>query len=100
MVELLNKIEGVYCPTPGGAFYTIARLPIDDSDKFCQWMLESFSHNGSTVMMAPASGFYATQGMGKDEVRIAYVLEKKELEEAMICLKEGIRQYNAQTSSN
>jgi aspartate aminotransferase len=100
MVELLNKIEGVYCPTPGGAFYTIARLPIDDSDKFCQWMLESFSHNGSTVMMAPASGFYATQGMGKDEVRIAYVLDKKELEEAMICLKEGIRQYNAQTSSN
>jgi aspartate aminotransferase len=101
LVELLNNIDGVFCPSPGGAFYTIARLPIDDSDKFCQWMLESFSHNGSTVMMAPASGFYATKGMGKNEVRIAYVLDQKEIREAAECLAAGLEAYhNGQPKAN
>ncbi|GDX48802.1 aminotransferase [Bacteroidota bacterium] len=76
MVALLNQIDGVYCPTPGGAFYTIARLPIDDCDKFCQWLLESFSYHNETVMLAPATGFYSTKGLGKNEVRIAYVLNQ------------------------
>jgi len=93
LVELLNKIDGVKCPTPGGAFYAMAQLPVADTDHFCQWMLESFSHNGSTVMMAPAAGFYATKGLGKNEVRIAYVLELKEIEEAAECLAEGLKAY-------
>lgn len=101
LVELLNKIDGVFCPTPGGAFYVIARLPIDDSDKFCQWMLERFEYNGSTVMMAPASGFYATKGMGKNEVRIAYVLDQKEIREAAECLEKGLEAYqNGQPKAN
>lgn len=99
LVQLLNQLDGVFCPSPGGAFYCIARLPIDDSDKFCQWMLEKYNYNGSTVMMAPASGFYATQGMGKDEVRIAYVLEQKELEAAVECLKHGLEQYRQEVMS-
>jgi aspartate aminotransferase len=96
LVDLLNKIEGVKCPTPGGAFYAMAQLPVADTDHFCQWMLEKFSHNGSTVMMAPAAGFYATKGLGKNEVRIAYVLEKKEIEEAALCLAEGLKAYSNQ----
>jgi aspartate aminotransferase len=101
LVELLNKIEGVKCPTPGGAFYAMAQLPVADTDHFCQWMLEKFSHNGSTVMMAPAAGFYATKGLGKNEVRIAYVLEKKEIEEAALCLAEGLKAYsNEQLTMN
>jgi aspartate aminotransferase len=101
LVELLNKIEGVKCPLPGGAFYAMAQLPVKDTDHFCQWMLEKFSHNGSTVMMAPAAGFYATKGLGKNEVRIAYVLELSEIREAAECLEMGLKQYaKEQTITN
>jgi aspartate aminotransferase len=93
LVERLNNMPGVYCPTPGGAFYAIARLPIDDSDRFCQWLLESFSHNGATVMLAPATGFYSTPGLGKNEVRLAYVLEKSALSLAMDCLEAALKVY-------
>jgi aspartate aminotransferase len=93
LVDLLNKIEGVQCPLPGGAFYAMAQLPVKDTDHFCQWMLEKFSYNGSTVMMAPAAGFYATEGLGKNEVRIAYVLELSEIREAAECLKNGLEAY-------
>ena len=94
MVRLLNEIPGVYCPTPGGAFYAVAQLPVADTDLFCQWMLEEFSYDGATVMMAPASGFYATEGTGKNEVRIAYVLNESDLTKSIECLKEGLTQYN------
>jgi aspartate aminotransferase len=97
IVEALKKMEGVLCPNPVGAFYVVVRLPIDDSDKFCQWMLESFSHNGQTVMMAPANGFYATPGLGKDEVRIAYVLKKEDLAAAMECLEVALKEYPGRT---
>jgi aspartate aminotransferase len=93
LVDLLNEIPGVTCPTPGGAFYAIAKLPIDDCDKFCQWLLESFSYNNETVMLAPATGFYATNGLGKDEVRLAYVLNNDELIKAINCLKVALEQY-------
>lgn len=93
MVEMMNAIPGVLCPNPGGAFYTIARLPIDDSDRFCQWLLESFSHNNETVMLAPATGFYATKGLGLDEVRIAYVLNNNEMQKAFECLKKALEVY-------
>lgn len=93
LVTALNKIEGVYCPNPGGAFYVVAKFPIDNSDKFCQWMLESFSHNNQTVMMAPATGFYSTKGAGLNEVRMAYVLNNDDLNKAMECLAKGLKQY-------
>lgn len=93
LVEGLNKIDGVYCPKPGGAFYAIARLPIDDSDRFCQWMLESFEYENQTVMMAPATGFYATPGLGHNEVRLAYVLKQESLEKALICLEKALEVY-------
>ncbi len=93
LVEGLNKIEGVYCPLPKGAFYVVARLPIDNSDRFCQWMLEDFNYKGQTVMMAPGTGFYATEGLGKDEVRIAYVLKEEDLKHALTCLEEGLKAY-------
>jgi aspartate aminotransferase len=93
LVNELNKIPGVHCPMPGGAFYCIAKLPVDDADKFCQWLLESFSFEGQTVMMAPASGFYSGTGKGKDEVRLAYVLKKEDLEKAIVCLKEALKVY-------
>ncbi len=93
LVDALSQIDGVICPKPGGAFYTTVRLPVDDADTFCQWMLESFARDNQTVMMAPASGFYATPGMGKDEVRIAYVLQQEELKKATECLAEGLQQY-------
>jgi aspartate aminotransferase len=93
LVQRLNAIPGVFCPEPGGAFYAMARLPIDDSDAFCQWMLESFSHEGSTVMMAPATGFYGTAGAGRDEVRLAYVLNRQALSAAMDCLEAGLKAY-------
>jgi aspartate aminotransferase len=95
MVQALNAMPGVICPLPGGAFYAVARLPIVDSDDFCRWMLEHHRHNGATVMMAPATGFYATPGLGKDEVRLAYVLEKASLSMAMDCLASGLLAYNA-----
>jgi len=93
MVDALNKIEGVTCPKPKGAFYTITHLPVDDTDKFCQWLLSDFEYNNATVMMAPASGFYATPGLGKQEVRIAYVLKIEDLKNAMKCLEEGLKAY-------
>ena len=93
LVSRLNKMKGVYCPTPGGAFYAIARLPIDDSDKFCQWLLESFSYNGQTVMLAPATGFYGTPGLGKNEVRLAYVLNLTSINAAMDCLEHALEEY-------
>jgi aspartate aminotransferase len=96
LVKRLNAMEGVFCPTPGGAFYAMARLPIDDSDKFCQWLLESFSHEGQTVMLAPATGFYGTPGLGKDEVRLAYVLNLEAIDAAMDCLEVALKKYNAQ----
>ena len=94
LIDELNKIEGVYSPIPMGAFYTIARLPIDDSDKFCEWCLRDFEYEGATVMLAPASGFYSEPGLGKNEVRIAYVLEKEELKKAIRILGKAIETYN------
>ncbi|OQP59860.1 aspartate aminotransferase [Niastella vici] len=93
LVKRLNEMPGVTCPNPGGAFYAMARLPIDDSDKFCQWLLESFSYNGQTVMLAPASGFYGTAGLGKNEVRLAYVLNVGDLNSAMDCLQQALKEY-------
>ena len=93
LISRLNKMKDVYCPTPGGAFYAIARLPIDDSDRFCQWLLESFSYNGQTVMLAPATGFYGTPGLGKNEVRLAYVLNLKAIDSAMDCLEKALEEY-------
>ncbi|MGB4775762.1 MAG: pyridoxal phosphate-dependent aminotransferase [Daejeonella sp.] len=93
LVEALNKMEGVFCPNPGGAFYVVAKFPIDDSDKFCQWMLEKFEYHNQTVMMAPATGFYSTKGAGKDEVRLAYVLNNADLKTAMICLEKALKEY-------
>ena len=94
MVKRLNAMPGVFCPNPGGAFYVIAKLPIDDSDKFCQWMLESFTYNNQTVMMAPATGFYSTKGLGLQEVRLAYVLNTDHLAKAMDCLEKALEEYN------
>lgn len=98
LVERLNKMEGVFCPNPGGAFYAMAKLPIDNSDTFCQWLLESFSHNGQTVMLAPATGFYGTAGLGKNEVRLAYVLNLESLNKAMDCLEEALKVYPGKTN--
>ena len=98
MVEALNKMAGVYCPKPKGAFYTVVKLPIDDSDKFAQWLLDSFEYNNQTVMLAPATGFYSTCGAGKDEVRIAYVLKIEDLKNAMKCLEEALNQYPGRTN--
>lgn len=94
LVSRLQAMEGVKCPMPGGAFYAMAELPVDDSEKFCQWLLESFSYNGATVMMAPAAGFYATPGKGKQEVRLAYVLNKEDINGAMDCLEAALKEYN------
>lgn len=93
LVGRLNKMEGVFCPNPGGAFYAIARLPIDNSDNFCQWLLESFEYNNQTVMLAPASGFYSTAGMGLNEVRLAYVLNVEAIDAAMDCLQQALKVY-------
>ena len=97
VIEALNKMEGVFCPKPSGAFYCIARLPVDNADKFCQWLLESFEFNKQTVMFAPASGFYSTPGSGMDEVRIAYVLNLSDLKGAMTCLEEALKVYPGRT---
>ncbi|MEO8763064.1 MAG: pyridoxal phosphate-dependent aminotransferase [Ginsengibacter sp.] len=93
IVERLNNIPGVFCPKPGGAFYAMASLPIDDADTFCQWLLESFNFNGATVMLAPATGFYGTAGLGKKEVRLAYVLNADAINAAMDCLGEALKVY-------
>jgi aspartate aminotransferase len=93
IVKRLNAIPGVFCPNPGGAFYAMARLPIDDCDKFCQWLLESFSYEGATVMLAPATGFYSTPGRGTNEVRLAYVLNAEAINKAMDCLEKALEVY-------
>jgi aspartate aminotransferase len=93
IVKRLNNIPGVFCPNPGGAFYAMAKLPIDDSDTFCQWLLESFSYNNQTVMLAPATGFYGTPGLGKQEVRLAYVLNVNAINAAMDCLEKALEEY-------
>lgn len=92
-IEGINSIEGAFCPSPKGAFYLVARLPIDNGDNFCKWMLTDFNYNGKTVMMAPASGFYSTQGKGTQEVRISYCLKKEDLQDAMMILKEALKVY-------
>ena len=97
IVTALNNMEGVYCPNPGGAFYVMAQLPVDDSDKFCRWMLEEFSYENQTVMMAPATGFYSTPSAGKNQVRLAYVLNNADLEKAMVCLAEALKVYPGRT---
>ena len=97
LIDELNKIPGCYSPIPMGAFYTVARLPVDDADRFCAWCLEEFEYEGQTVFMAPASGFYTTPGMGRDEVRIAYVLEKEELRKAMQTLAKALEAYPGRT---
>jgi aspartate aminotransferase len=97
LVSRLNNIPGVFCPTPGGAFYVIAQLPIDDGDLFCQWLLESFSHKNQTLMLAPASGFYETTGLGKKEVRLAYVINNDDINAAMDCLEEALKVYPGRT---
>ncbi|MBK6938120.1 MAG: pyridoxal phosphate-dependent aminotransferase [Chitinophagaceae bacterium] len=98
LVSRLNAMYGVLCPNPGGAFYAMAKLPIDDSDKFCQWLLEEFSYNNQTVMLAPATGFYGTEGLGKDEVRLAYVLNTDAISAAMDCLEKALEQYPGRTN--
>ena len=97
VVDAMAQMEGVTCPNPLGAFYVTARLPIDDSDKFCQWLLESFSHEGHTVMLAPATGFYSTPGAGKNEVRISYVLNVDDLKKAMKCIEVALKEYPGKT---
>lgn len=94
LVARLNAMPGVFCPNPGGAFYAIAKLPIDNADKFCQWLLESFSFEQQTLMLAPATGFYSTPGLGTQEVRLAYVLNKNDIENAMNCLSKALQEYN------
>ena len=97
MVDALNNMEGVYSPLPKGAFYTVVRLPVDDSERFAQWMLSDFHYNNQTVMIAPASGFYSTPGLGKDEARIAYVLNIEDLKNAMETLEQALREYPGRT---
>lgn len=98
VISEINKIPGVFCPKPSGAFYCIARLPIDNADKFCQWLLEDFSFNQQTVMLAPATGFYSTPGAGYNEVRLAYVLNLNDLANAMTCLREALAVYPGKTN--
>jgi len=93
LIKYLNKIKGVKCPTPGGAFYVVAELPVKNAEIFCQWLLEEFEFNNETVMIAPAAGFYATKGLGTKEVRIAYVLQKQDLINAVKCLEEALKVY-------
>ncbi len=97
LIDGLNKIPGCYTPIPMGAFYTVAKLPVDDSDKFCEWLLREFEHEGQTVMLAPASGFYTTPGLGKNEVRMAYVLKKEDLAQALNVLAIALEQYPGRT---
>lgn len=93
LIDGLNRIPGVYSPIPMGAFYTVARIPVDDADIFCAWLLSDFEYEGHTIMLAPASGFYTTDGLGKDEVRIAYVLDKESLKHALIILEKALEEY-------
>ncbi len=98
VVEGINNINGAYCPNPAGAFYVVARLPIDDSDKFCKWLLEDFTFENQTVMLAPATGFYSTPGKGTDEVRISYVLNVEDLKSSVKVLNEALKVYPGRTS--
>ena len=98
VVEGINNIEGAFCPNPSGAFYVVARLPIDDSDRFCRWLLEDFEFENQTVMLAPASGFYSTPGKGKDEVRISYVLKVEDLKSSVKVLAEALKVYPGRTN--
>ena len=98
IVEYINKIPGAYCPVPRGAFYVVARLPIDDSDRFCRWLLEDFEYDNQTVMLASAIGFYSTKGRGMDEVRISYVLNVEDLKKSMKCLEEALKVYPGKTN--
>jgi len=93
VVRRINQMEGAYCPNPSGAFYIVAKLPIDNSDHFCRWLLEDFSYKDQTVMLAPASGFYSTEGYGLDEVRISYVLKIQDLEKSMDVLEQALKIY-------
>jgi aspartate aminotransferase len=97
IVKRLNNMPGVFCPNPGGAFYAMAKLPVGDTEKFCQWLLEDFSHNNKTVMLAPATGFYKTPGLGTNEVRLAYVLSAESINLAMDCLQVALQQYPGTT---
>jgi aspartate aminotransferase len=97
MVDGLNSIPGVFCPKPSGAFYCVAKFPVDDAEKFCQWLLEEYSFEGQTVMMAPANGFYSTKGAGQQEARIAYVLNKESLKNAVVVLREALQAYPGRT---
>jgi aspartate aminotransferase len=98
LIDAINRIPGCYTPIPMGAFYTVARLPIDDADTFCTWLLESFEYENQTVMIAPASGFYTTPGVGKNEVRLAYVISKDDLAKAMVVLEKALEVYPGRVS--
>ena len=100
LIDGLNRIPGVYSPIPMGAFYTVAKLPVDDSEKFCRWCLTDFNYEGETVMMAPASGFYTTPGAGINQVRIAYVLKKEDLQRALVVLRKALEQYPGRVDSD
>lgn len=93
VIKRLNNIPGVFCPNPGGAFYAMASLPVDDAETFCQWLLDSFNYKGETVMLAPATGFYGTKGLGKNQVRLAYVLNVEAINKAMDCLEKALEIY-------
>lgn len=97
LIDGINKIPGCYTPIPMGAFYTVVSLPVDNADKFCEWCLKEFQYNGTTIFMAPASGFYTTPGMGRNEVRMAYVINKEELAEALVVLAEALKAYPGRT---
>ena len=100
LIDGLNRIPGVYSPIPMGAFYTVAKLPVDDSEKFCRWCLTDFNYEGETVMMAPASGFYTTPGAGINQVRIAHVLKKEDLQRALVVLRKALEQYPGRVDSD
>ena len=93
LIDGLNRIPGVYSPIPMGAFYTVAKLPVDDAEKFCAWCLSDFQYEGETIMMAPAAGFYTTPGVGRDQVRLAYVLKKDDLNRALFVLRKALEAY-------
>ena len=98
LIDGLNRIPGCYSPIPMGAFYTVAKLPVDDAERFCAWCLTDFSYEGATVMMAPAAGFYTTPGAGRDQVRIAYVLKKEDLRQALVVLRKALEAYNSRAN--
>lgn len=98
LVDLLNAIPGVICPKPKGAFYCVAELPVDDTEKFAQWLLESYSHNNETIMVAPAGGFYSNPELGKKQVRIAYVLKEEDLRRSAAILKDALEKYKSEFS--